>query len=78
MVACLRNFWAMTVFAGLWMAVMVGAVLLLTTLSGLLENPSLAGTLLFPTLMLIAAMFFTSLYFTYRDSFQASEDNQAQ
>jgi hypothetical protein len=73
-VACMRNFWAMTVFAGLWMVVMVAAVLLLTTLSGLLESPNLAGTLLFPTMMLIAAMFFTSLYFTYRDSFQAPAD----
>jgi hypothetical protein len=70
-VACLRNFWALTVFAGLWMTVMVTTVLLLTTLSTLLDSPSLAGTLLFPALMLIAAMFFTSLYFTFRDSFEA-------
>jgi hypothetical protein len=75
LVACLRNFWAMMVFAGMWMSVMVATVLLLTTLSGLLDTPNLAGTLLFPTLMLIAAMFFTSLYFTYRDSFQAPADN---
>ena len=69
-VACFRNFWALTVFAVLWMAVMVGMVVLLTTLSTLLGSPTLAGTLLFPALMLVAAMFFTSLYFTYRDSFQ--------
>lgn len=30
--------------------------------------PAPAGTLLFPALLL-AAMFFTSLFFTYRDSF---------
>lgn len=72
-VACFRNFWAMTVFAGLWMAVMVGAVLLLTTLSTLLGSPNLANNLLLPTLLLVAAMFFTSLYFTYRDSFEEVE-----
>jgi len=69
-VACFRNFWALTIFAMLWMGVMVGMVVLLTTLSTLLGSPNLAGTLLFPALMLVAAMFFTSLYFTYRDSFQ--------
>lgn len=72
-VACWRNFWALALFAALWMAVMVGSVLLLTTLSGLLDSPNLAATLLFPTLLLIAAMYFTSLYFTYRDCFTAPQ-----
>lgn len=70
-VACFRNFWAFTVFAGVWMAVMVLMVLAITALSSLLDNPGLAGMLLFPGLMLVAAMFFTSLYFTFRDSFEA-------
>jgi hypothetical protein len=70
-VACFRNFWALTVFAMTWMAAMVVMVLGLTALSTLLGSPELAGTLLFPVLMLMASMFFTSLYFTYRDSFEA-------
>jgi hypothetical protein len=70
-VACLRNFWALTVFALAWMGVMVGMVLGITALSSLLDNPELAGTLLFPGLMLMATMFFTSLYFTYSDLFEA-------
>ncbi|HOE41398.1 MAG TPA: BPSS1780 family membrane protein [Rhodoferax sp.] len=69
-IACLRNFWAFTVFAALWMVVLALTVLLLTTLSALLDSPNLAGTLLFPALLLVASMFFTSLYFTYRDSFE--------
>lgn len=72
-VACLRNFWALTVFALVWMGVMVMMVLFVTALSTLLGSPELAATLLFPALMLVASMFFTSLYFTYRDSFQ--DDN---
>jgi hypothetical protein len=70
-VACVRNFWALTVFALLWMAVMVGVVLLLITSANLFNSPNLAGVMLFPGLLLVAAMFFTSLYFTYLDSFEA-------
>lgn len=70
-VACLRNFWALTVFALLWMAVMVGVVLLLITSASLFNSPNLASVMLFPGLLLVAAMFFTSLYFTYLDSFEA-------
>jgi len=70
-VACLRNFWALTVFALLWMAVMVGVVLLLITSASLFNSPGLANVMLFPGLLLVAAMFFTSLYFTYLDSFEA-------
>lgn len=72
-VACFRNFLAFTVFAAAWMGVMVGMVLTITTVSTLLDNPGLAGMLLFPALMLVASMFFTSLYFTYRDSFEMDE-----
>ncbi len=73
-VACLRNFWAFTVFAGLWMVVMVGTVLAITALAAVLDIPTLASTLLFPALLLVASMFFTSLYFTFRDSFEAPDD----
>lgn len=69
-VACFRNFWALTVFAIVWMGVMVLMVLAITAVSTLAGNPGLAGVLLFPALMLVASMFFTSLYFTYRDSFE--------
>jgi hypothetical protein len=72
-VACLRNFWAFAVFALTWFAVLVLAVLCVTTLASLLGNPAWAGDLLFPVLMLMASMFFTSLYFTFRDCF-GSED----
>lgn len=70
-VACLRNFWAFTLFGFLWMGVMVGTVLVLTALSGALNLPTLASVMLFPALLLVAAMFFTSLFFTYRDCFDA-------
>jgi hypothetical protein len=56
------------------MGVMVAVVLAVITLSGLLNNTDLLGVVLFPALMLVAAMFFTSLYFSYRDCFQDEPD----
>ncbi len=72
-VACMRNFWAMTLFALTWMAVLIGVVLVVTTVAALVGNAELAGSLLFPALMLMVSMFFTSLYFTFRDSFELPE-----
>ncbi len=68
-VACFRNFWAFALFAACWMGLMVSVVLAVITLSGVLGNPELVGVMLFPALMLVAAMFFTSLYFSYQDCF---------
>lgn len=76
-VACLRNLLAMVVFAAGWMGVMVLAALGVSTLSALLDAPGLASAALMPVLMLVAAMFFTSLYFSYRDSFEMPEQAPA-
>ena len=73
-VACWRNFWAFTVFGLMWLAVLVLLVVSIPTLTALLGSPDVAGDLLFPALMLMAAMFFTSLYFTFRDSFELSTE----
>lgn len=75
-VACLRNFWALTVFALAWMAVVLAVMLLIIVLSRVL-NESLLDVMLALILPLVAAMFFTSLYFTYRDSFEAPPDTTA-
>ena len=72
-VACLRNFWAMALFALTWLAVLVVVILVVTTVAALVGSAELAGTLLFPAMMLMVSMFFTSLYFTFRDSFELTE-----
>ena len=69
-VACLRNFWAFAIFGLMWLAVLVLVVIGVTTLAALLGNPGIAGDILFPVLLLLASMFFTSLYYTFRDSFE--------
>jgi hypothetical protein len=70
LVACLRNFWAFAVFGLMWLGVMAFVVMSVTTVAALLGNPEIAGDILFPVLMMLASMFFTSLYFTFRDSFE--------
>nr|MDP2190679.1 BPSS1780 family membrane protein [Rhodoferax sp.] len=69
-VACLRNFRAFAIFGLMWLAVLVLVVIGVTTLATLLGSPGIAGDILFPVLLLLASMFFTSLYFTFRDSFE--------
>lgn len=68
-VACLRNFGAFTVFGLAWMAVFIVVGLVITTLAGLLGSASAASVVLLPGALLMAAMFFSSFYFTFRDSF---------
>jgi hypothetical protein len=72
-VACLKNFSAMTVFSLVWFGLFLGVGFILIVVSALLDQPDLMGVLMLPTIMLLGAMFFTSIYFTFRDSF--SETN---
>ncbi len=74
LVACLRNFWAFAVFGLVWLVVMVLVLLSVTTLAALLDNPAVAATLMLPAMALVAAMFFTSLFFTFHDCFSSTTD----
>lgn len=67
--ACWRNFWAFTVFALVWMACMIGAVLAVVSISSLFGAHKLGAAMLVPVLLLVASMFFSSLYDTYAGSF---------
>ena len=69
MVACLRNLRALLVFGLSWMLVLILALLAVSLLATLLNLSDSTGSLIFPVLLLMAAMFFCSLYFTYRDTF---------
>jgi hypothetical protein len=68
-VACFRNFGAFAVFGLMWISVLVLIVVAVMTVGGLIGNPGLAGDVLFPVMLVMAAMFFTSLYFTFCDTF---------
>ncbi|MDT7516094.1 BPSS1780 family membrane protein [Rhodoferax mekongensis] len=68
-VACLRNFWAFTVFGMVWMAAFLGVATGVAIVVSVLGNVELINAILFPVGLAMAAMFFTSFYFTYRDCF---------
>ena len=71
LIACLRNFWAFVVFGLVWMSILMGAILVVSLFAGFIGSPEVAGVALMPAAMLIAAMFFTSTYFSFRDCFEA-------
>jgi hypothetical protein len=72
LVACMRNFWAFTLFSLVWFGVFLGMGMAVTLVAVLLDNPEVVGLLMFPGSMLLAAMFFTSIYFTFQDCFAIS------
>ena len=73
MVACFRNFGAMLVFALVWSAVFLGAVSASTLLAVAIGGTSMVEQVFFPMIMVLAAMFSTSIYFSFRDSFVDDE-----
>jgi hypothetical protein len=71
LVACLRNVKALLVFGLAWTAVIFAVSLLIGVVAMATGNPQVAATALMPLGLLVTAMFSTSLYFTFRDSFVA-------
>lgn len=72
-VACVRNMGAYTVYTLVWMGIFMLAGVVLTTIAAVSGNPALLSAMLLPVAMLIIAMFFTSIYFTFADSFLAPD-----
>ncbi len=70
MVACIRNFWALTVYCLTWLAAFMVMGIVVAVIASISGSAELVGTLMFPLAMVMAAMFFTSIYFTFLDSFE--------
>ena len=78
-VACMRNIGAMTVFGLAWTGVFLGVGIALSIVASLLAAISMAGgsqsastvgaALMVGGALVLAAMFFSSTWFTFRDSF---------
>jgi len=73
-VACFRNLGAMLMYAATWTAVFVVVGFVFSSLGMMLGGVAVARSIMMPTVLLLVAMFSTSLYFTFRDSFQADGD----
>ncbi|EJE52812.1 hypothetical protein PMI14_02478 [Acidovorax sp. CF316] len=73
LVACVRNFGAFLVFGLGWMGVFLMAGVVVALASGLMVALGLgaaASGIMVGTAMMLAAMFFTSIVFTFRDCFE--------
>lgn len=73
-VACLRNIGALIVFGLAWLAVFLVVGFILSTIGMMLGGVAVARSVMMPVVLVLVAMFSTSLYFTFRDSFQATPD----
>lgn len=74
--ACYKNLGALIVFGLAWTGVFIFAAVMVSLIAGVLGNPMLATVAMFPVALVIVAMFFTSIYFTFRDSFVATPSDQ--
>jgi hypothetical protein len=70
MVACMRNFSAFLIYGLAWMGAFLGMGIVVALASAVSGSAELATMVMFPAAMLMAAMFFTSIYFTYQSSFE--------
>ena len=68
-VACLRNWRAFLVFGLMWTVVFLSTALILSLVSGLMGDGELVSMTLLPAMLMLAAMFFCSVYFSFRDCF---------
>jgi hypothetical protein len=72
LVACLRNFGAYFVYGLGWLGLFIATGMLFALLGGILGGAGMARAVMMPLALLLAAMFSTSIYFTFRDSFVAT------
>jgi hypothetical protein len=72
-IACWRNFGAFAVYLLAWAGVFVACAMLMLLISSALGGNDLSAAVLMPGALLMAAMFFTSVYFSVKDCFELPE-----
>ena len=75
-VACLKNFGAFLTYGMAWLVVFLAVGSVFGLVGALLGGPTMARAVMMPLALLIAAMFSTSIYFTFRDSFVATPETE--
>ncbi len=68
-VACLSNWRAFLVFGLLWSFIFLGTTLVITLISGVMGDNDFAAMALLPAMLMLAAMFFCSTYYSFKDCF---------
>jgi hypothetical protein len=71
--ACWANRGAMLVFMASWLAVFMFGGLAVTLIGALFGGTGALQVIVYPFMLLLASLFHTSLYFTFRDSFETDE-----
>lgn len=69
-IACIRNFAAFVVYFLGWLGVFIIGGMLMTLLAVVTGSESLVSVVMLPVALLMATMFFCSIFFTVRDCFQ--------
>lgn len=72
--ACWANKGALLVFMLGWMGVFMLLGLALTLVGALLGGAQVLNLILYPAVLFMASMFFTSIYFAFQDSFSDADD----
>jgi hypothetical protein len=78
MVACLKNFGAFLIYGLVWLVVFLAVGMVFGLLGGMIGGPDMARAVMMPTALLMAAMFSTSVYFTFLDCFAATPEPEEQ
>jgi hypothetical protein len=73
--ACWRNKGALLLYGLGWMGMMLGVSIVISLFVPMLGGLEQASVVFVPIMMMVAAMFFTSLDFTFRDSFVTDNDD---
>ncbi|MET4576698.1 BPSS1780 family membrane protein [Ottowia thiooxydans] len=73
-VAVFRNLGAFFLYGLMWMAMSFAAGLVLVVIAAITGSASIATFGLMPIAIMVASMFFSSLWFTFRDSFTADQE----
>jgi len=72
-IACWRNLGAFALYLLAWAGVFVAGAMLILLVSSALGGNDLSAAVLMPGALLMAAMFFTSVYFSVKDCFELPE-----
>ena len=73
LMACWTNKGALLVFLLGWTSLFVTMSLALSLVATALGGTEFVSSLTYPAVLLMASMFFTSIWFTYKDSFDIGE-----
>jgi hypothetical protein len=74
LVACLRNFWAFTIYSLVWLGAFIAMGMGVAIVAALIGSPEAVTGIMFPLAMLMAAIFFVSIYFSFKDCFEVTPE----